>query len=314
VLFRRSLVVTLADAEPGPATLVATRLLPWAASEGLRPVLVLGDLGPWRERLEGPWTVISADRPDDYAAARFVRWTKAPRGFRPLRWLRARWWRLRLRGAGIVALSGPLPEIAARALPPALRLQAATPSVPSVLPPGAGVQGGGGCSVVGVGPLQGWAGADLWLRVVHELTSRGHQGPFTWIGVGWDDDVKPFDHERWHLGLDEVVERRGPEAPDGTACEVLSADVVLLSMRPGAGGFTTLAEALPAVELATLPGAPPVVGFAGVAAGAAACADGHEVTYPDVLAVADEVERLLRRGPAVVDHEVEQWLARACSA
>lgn len=274
-------------------------------------MLVLGDVGAWRDRLVGHGPIISADRPDDYAAARFVRWTRAPRGLRPLRWLRARWWRFRLRGAALVALSWPVPEIAARVLPEALRRRAERPEVPAVLPPVVGGPGSGRGGVVGVGPVQGWAGADLWLRVVHELRTRGHRGPYTWIGVGWDDEVRPFDHERWHLGLDEVVERRGPEAPDGTACEALGAEVLVLSARPGAGGLPALAESLPALELAALPGAPPVVGFAGVAAGAGACADGHEVRYPDVAAVADEVERVLRRGPVDLDVELAQLLAGA---
>jgi hypothetical protein len=289
--------VTLADAQPGPATLLASRLLPWAASQGLRPVLVLGDLGPWRHRLEGHGPVISADRPDDYAAARLVRWTRAPKGLRPLRWARLRWWRLRLRRAGIVALSWPVPEIAAGALPPALRVRAERPSLPAVLPPGRPAGG----VVAGAGPLDGWAGADLWLRVVHELHRRGRSGPFRWIGVGWDDDRRPFDHDCSHLGLGDVVERRGPEAADGTACEVLDADLVLLTVRPGEDALDRLADGLPGLQLARLAGSPPVVGFAGVEDGAAVCADGHPVGYPDVAAAADAVEAVLDRGALEVD-------------
>jgi glycosyltransferase involved in cell wall biosynthesis len=303
------LVVTLADAAPGPAPLVAARLLPWAAAQGLRPVLVLGDVGAWRARLEGHGPVISADRPDDYAAARFLRWTRAPRGLRPLRWLRARWWRLRLRGAGIVALSGPLPEIAARVLPPHLRARSEAPALPGVLPPSCAADEG--AQVVGVGPLQGWAGADLWLRVVHELRARGWQGRFVWVGVDWDDDPKPFDHECAHLGLHDVVERRGPDADDGTAVEVLAADLLLLSLRPGTGGLPQVEERLPGFALAGLAGAPPVVGFVGAGVDAAGGADSHEVQFPDVAAAADEVERTLDRGPADIDAELAQLLQGA---
>ncbi|OWY63398.1 hypothetical protein B7486_53345 [cyanobacterium TDX16] len=310
VPFRRSLVVTLADAQPGPATLMASRLLPWAASVGLRPVLVLGDLGPWRDRLDGHGPVISADQPDAYAAARFVRWTRSPTGLRPLRWARLRWWRLRLRRAGIVALSWPIPDIAARALPPRLRDRAQQPALPAVLPP---VPTSRGALVAGVGPLEGWAGADLWLRAVHELHRRRRVGPFRWVGVGWDDDSKPFDHDRTHLGLDDVVERRGPDAADGTACEVLDADLLLLAVRPGEEGVSRLARELPGLELAVLPGAPPVVGFVGVDGGAADSADGRIVDYPDVGAAADEVEAVLARGPMPVDHLLEQLLEEAWS-
>lgn len=306
MLGRRSLVVSLADAQPGPATLVAARLLPFARQRGLRPVLVLGDLGTWRPRLEGHGPVISADRPDDYAAARFVRWTRAPRGLRPLRWLRARWWRLRLHRAGIVALSWPVPDIAARVLPPRLRARAEAPALPSVLPPAAAPGPAG--MVAGAGAPDGAAGADLWIRVVHELHGRGRRGPFVWFGIGPDDDLRPLAHDRWHLGLEEVVELRPAARDDGTACEVLAAPVLLLAARPLADGPARAAARLPGFERWVDPGGPRAVGFVGVEGGAGSAAAGVEVEYPDVRAAADAVEAALDAGPADLDLELERLL------
>lgn len=292
---RRRLVLTLADAEPGPATLFAARLLAWLGAEGrTRPMVVLGDGGAWRHRLEGHGPMVAGDALDEWWAARLRNRLPSRRGHRQLRWLRSAWWRLRLRRASALALSGPLPPGVAAVLPARLRRLAEQPAVPPVVPPDpAPAQPGPppARAVVGIGPFDGSAGTDLWMRAVHELVRRGVPGPYVWYRTGpADERTAPVDHDLWHLGLDEVVELRRVGAGDATGDALATCAVLLLAGRSGGAPLGAL-DAVDGGRWAV--GSPHgrAVGFDAVDAGAGDLPGGTTVPYPDVAALVTAAEQ-----------------------
>jgi hypothetical protein len=306
VLVRRRIVLTLADARPGPAALLARRLLPWLVAQGVEPVLLLGDGGGWRPRLVGFGPVVAADAPDAWWAARLHRRLGLPRGLRVLRSLRFAWWRARLRGAPLLALSGPLHPLAEAALPRRARVPACAPRLPDVFP--AAVQATN--EVVGVGALDEAAGADLWIRVVHELHRRGVQGPFVWFDTGGGSCAAAFEHDRRHLGLTGVTEVRDVESGDDEVDALLDGACLLLTARPAAGDGGLPGTALPGVGRALCAGAMPVVSFAGSPSGSLIPA--AEVPFPDVVALADAIESVLAGAatsetPSLADVRAAAW-------
>lgn len=318
VLLRRLVVVSVADAEPGPATLFASRFLDWLVAERrVRTLVVLGGGGELRERMAGHGVVIAHDDLDGFWAARL--WSHLPsrRGHRQLRWLRAAWWRVRLRTsrARLVPVSGPLPDTVACCLPRWMRKRAAAPEVPGTLAPRPSGAPTATAAVAGVGSFGGDDGIDLWLRAVHELAEHGLDGEAVWFRTGADEQgAQPVAHECWHLGLDDLVATR-PVDTRSTAYELADARVLVASARPPQGPLGEVEAAVPGATWLLRTGQLPVVHF--VAPGAEeepplpAEVQAATVEYPDVVALAAAVRTVAPPPRTQVERQLDALLSTA---
>lgn len=304
------MVVSVADAEPGPSTLFASRYLCWLATQRrVRTVLVLGAGGRWRDRLPAA-VVLGADELDDWWAPRLWAHLPSRRGHRQLRWLRSMWWRARLRfgRARLVPASGPLPGSVARSLPRWMQRRTVAPTPPLVLAPSVETSSAHRSSVAGLGALCGRAGTDLWLRAVHALRQRDGCAVAVWHRSGPEDqDVHRVDHERWHLGLDEVVRLRPVD--DDTGFALADASVLVLSARPGHDPFGEL-DGVPGGAWLLRTGQLPVVRFedADVSTAAPEGATSVAVPYPDVEAMAVATSQVSGPDRAEVDRRLGELL------
>jgi hypothetical protein len=321
VLLRRLVVVSVADAEPGPSTLFASRFLDWLVAERrVRTLVVLGSGGELRERLVGHGTVIAADDLDDFWAARL--WSHLPsrRGHRQLRWLRAAWWRIRLRlsPARLVPVAGPLPGPVARCLPRWMQERADHPEVPGTLAPHpSGEPAPPSASVVGFGSLGGEDGIDLWLRAVHELAPADLEGGAVWFRTGVEDEpTEPVAHECWHLGLDDLVAGRPVDA-GSTSFELADAGVLVACARPGHDPLGEVEAAVPGAAWLLRTGQVPVVHFVGHGLAAAqvsplpADVQATAVVYPDVVALAAAVRTAASPNRVQVEQRLDALLGDA---
>ena len=147
---------------------------------------------------------------------------------------------------------------------------------------------------MGVGPLDASSGIDVWLRVVHAVRATAPDVSALWLRAeGEPADERFLDaitHERWHLGLDDVIEFVEPQRRDALAvAPTATATVVTVTQRPPVGGGAVDSGSwATAVTFARAAGAK-VVGFRGAGAPAPDAREGVEVElidYPDAAALA----------------------------
>lgn len=160
---------------------------------------------------------------------------------------------------------------------------------------------------MGVGPLDASSGMDVWLRVVHAVRASCPDVSALWLRAeGEHADPRVLDaiaHERWHLGLDDVIELVEPERREALAIAPGAGTVVTVTERPPVGG--TAGDDVSwatAVTFARAAGAK-VIGFRGAGVPAPDHHEGVEVElidYPDVGALAAAATSALAvAGPVV---------------
>ncbi len=150
--------------------------------------------------------------------------------------------------------------------------------------------------LLGCGEAAWRKGPDLWVATIAEVRRR-RKVAAAWVGRRFAGEIALLDHDTRTLGLDPVVRWIGEV--DRTAPFLVAADVVVMTSRD---------DPMPLVPMEAALAGTPTAAFA--VGGLADLGDASAVataTYPDTVALADEIESLLD------DSERRRDLVRRCA-